>query len=190
MELRVRRAAQGRGPPRGIKGGLGRWGRRVGLVDRRLNVGSGLEGVGTCARLSRSRNSQISHGRAYAAQCRGGLVDARGRVVRPALVMWPKGIASRLVNSCGRCLRAKGGWLGTAAARNRQREALGLRFPCLVAVPGYISAVPLHLRSTPHPPAAQRPSSPQESGYIGTLTHLPSRQGPLVTYTLASQVPL
>jgi hypothetical protein len=168
MELRVRRAAQGRGPPRGIKGGLGRWGRRVGLLDRRLNVGSGLEGVGACARLSRSRNSQISHGRAYAAQCRGGLVDARG---------------------IGQHRRAKGGWLGTAAARNRQREALGLRFPCLVAVPGYISAVPLHLRSTPHPPAASI-ASIVTSGYIGTLTHLPSRQGLLVTYTLASQVPL
>jgi hypothetical protein len=86
MELRVRRATQCRRSPRGIKAGLRGWGRRVGLLDGRLHA-AGLESVGSCARLAGRCNAQISHGRAYAAQCRRGLVDPSRRVVRRVLVV-------------------------------------------------------------------------------------------------------
>jgi hypothetical protein len=93
VQLSVWRATQRGRPPGGFEAGLGCGrgrvsARRVGLLlDGRLQALRGLEGVGTCARLSSGRYAQIAHGRAYAAQCRRGLVDAGGRVVLRILVV-------------------------------------------------------------------------------------------------------
>jgi phosphopantetheine adenylyltransferase len=158
MELRVGRATQCRRSPRGIKAGLRGWGRRVRLLDGRLHAAGGLESVGSCARLAGRCNAQISHGRAYAAQCRRRLVDASRRVVRRVRVVVAErhGVAPNRqlqgLSTVERELAARR--CGTYSSQRGSRAAVNVSVYAI----GYISAVPLHRPTRTTPSARDYPS--------------------------------